>query len=195
MRTQYSGCLLSYLARIFRFHLKILMKMIRDVLMIFFWAVTSATGDLPSDQKLCNGRVHWHCYRPKYYFPAFGIHTNVVLWDSWGDVWVIPKDGKHDHKSIGLFNILNHGSTQKGIIRLMIVDLRGFNISTFEPLEAHCPFCVLSMPRVRMTREQWLNFLMRISEERICLSCWWPQLQAFLSEWGSQKENQHNIFK
>ena len=78
---------------------------------------------------------------------------------------------------------------------LVVVDLWGFKISTLEPLAAHCLFCVLSMPASQMTREQWLEFLMRISQERICLSCWAPQLRAYLSEWGSQKESHHNMFK
>ena len=55
---------------------------------------------------------------------------------------------------------------------LVVVDRWGFKISTLEPLAAHCLFCVLSMPASQMTREQWLEFLMRISQERICLSCW-----------------------
>ena len=41
--------------------------------------------------------------------------------------------------------------------------------------------------RVRATREQWLQYLLHVAEERICASCWATQLEPFLDEWGIVK--------
>ena len=36
--------------------------------------------------------------------------------------------------------------------------------------------------RIRFTREQWLHYLLKTAEERICASCWAGQLEEYLDE-------------
>ena len=36
--------------------------------------------------------------------------------------------------------------------------------------------------RIRFIREEWLHYLLKIAEERICASCWAGQLEEYIDE-------------
>jgi|OrbCmetagenome_4_1107370.scaffolds.fasta_scaffold98488_2 hypothetical protein len=59
-----------------------------------------------------------------------------------------------------------------------------------QPFVAQC-FQLVLLPFVTMTREQWLLFLLMVAEQRICVSCWAPQLEPYLSRQGFALEFSH----